>query len=134
MSRVLQQSVTFNVPAARLFSIYMDARQHAAATGAPVVVSRKSGSRFSAFGGEVAGRTLAVVPGRLIVQAWRGRRWPKTDADSVLILTFTDTSRGGRVDLVHANVPAHDYAGVKTGWTRYYWQPWKAYLRKSGRK
>lgn len=134
MSRVLQQSVTFAVPAARLFTLYMDARQHAAATGAPVVVSRKSGSRFSAFGGQVVGRTLAVVPGRLIVQAWRGRTWPKTDADSVLILTFTDTSRGGRVDLVHANVPAHDHAGVKTGWTRHYWQPWKAYLRKSGRK
>ena len=43
-------------------------------------------------------------------------------------------ARGGRIDLVHANVPAHDYAGVKTGWTRYYWQPWKAYLRTSGRK
>jgi len=130
MSKVLQQSVTFRAPAAKLFALYMDARRHAAATGGPVVISRKPGSRFSAFGGGVVGRTLAVVPGRLVVQAWRGGSWPKTDPDSVLILTFTDTPRGGRVDLVHANVPAHDLSGVENGWRKYYWESWKVYLRR----
>ena len=134
MSKVIQQSVTFGAPAAKLFTLYMDARKHASATGGPVVVSRKPGSRFSAFGGGVVGRTLAVVPGRLVVQAWRGGTWPKTDADSLLILSFADTPRGGRVDLVHANVPAHDYGGVKNGWRNYYWKPWKAYLRRAGRQ
>lgn len=131
MPRTIQQSVVFNVPAERLFDIYMDARKHAAAIGSTVSVNRKPGSRFAAFDGSIVGRTLAVVPGRRLVQTWRARGWPAADLDSILILTFTDDPLGGRVDLVHAGVPEHAYADVKAGWTAYYWRPWKAYLRKA---
>ena len=36
----------------------------------------------------------------------------------------------GRIELVHVNVPEHDFAGVSEGWHIYYWVPWRAYLRK----
>jgi hypothetical protein len=27
-------------------------------------------------------------------------------------------------------VPEHDYEDVKEGWGKYYWTPWREYLRK----
>lgn len=66
----------------------------------------------------------------MIVQSWRGSDWKKTDLDSVLILTFSKASGGARIDLVHANVPDRHYAGIRKGWTKYYWNPWRAYLRR----
>ena len=79
------------------------------------------------------GRNLLIVPGKMIVQAWRSNHWKKNDADSILILTFSRAGSGGRVDLVHANVPEHDHEGVTEGWKKYYWKPWRSYLAASSR-
>ncbi len=133
MAKTIQQSVTFAATPERLFEIYMDAKQHGAATGGgKVSIGRRVGSVFSAFGGAITGRNLVVVPGRMIVQSWRSGGWKKTDVDSILVLTFSKAPGGGRVDLVHANVPDQDHAGVKNGWVKYYWKPWKAYLEERG--
>jgi hypothetical protein len=71
---------------------------------------------------------LQTVPGRLIVQAWRSSAFHKNDPDSTLVLRFTARGSKGRIDLVHVNVPDHDYRGVDNGWKRYYWKPWRKYL------
>ncbi len=135
MAKTIQQSVTFSASPEALYDIYMDSKKHGAAVGSKASVSRKVGGRFSVFGGGVSGKNLAVVPNRTVVQTWRGNTWKSTDPDSILILTFSRAPGGGRIDLVHANVPDHDQAGIKSGWHKYYWRPWKAYLRKnSGRR
>jgi hypothetical protein len=54
----------------------------------------------------------------MIVQSWRSAAWKKADTDSILILTFAKTLSGGRVDLVHVDVPEHDHKGVTRGWTK----------------
>ena len=130
----VSQSVTFSVSPERLFDIFTDSKKHSAATGAKAKVSRRGGAKWSAFGGQIGGRNLAVVPGRLIVQAWRARHWKKSDLDSILILHFTKSGKGGRVELVHTNLPGHDVKGVRQGWPNYYWKPWRAYLVKQGKK
>ena len=99
-------------------------------TGAPAKINRTIGGRFTAFGGQLRGRTLMVVPEQLIVQAWRSRQWKTTDPDSILIIRFRKAVRGGTIDLVHVNVPAHDHKGVAQGWRRYCWKPWRSYLAK----
>ncbi len=129
MTRSIQQSVTFNASPERLFALYIDSKQHSAATQGKATVNRRPGSRFTAFGGMLWGRMLAVVPGRMIVQTWRGSKWKKGELDSILILTFTKAGRGGRVDLAHVHVPARDQSGIRRGWHKYYWRPWRAYLR-----
>ena len=131
MSRVIQQSVTFRARPEELFRLYADSRQHAAATGGRATVGRRPGARFTAFGGQLRGRMLAVTPGRMIVQTWRSAGWRTSDLDSILILIFSKAGRSGRVDLAHVNVPAHDQAGVRRGWPKYYWRPWRAYLRRT---
>ena len=128
MTRAIQQRVRFNASPARLFKLYMDSRQHSAATHAKALVSPKVGGRFSAFGGALSGKMLAVVPNRMIVQSWRARHWKKTDLDSILVLKCSKIKYGTQIDLVHVNVPEHDHAGVSQGWQKYYWKPWRAYL------
>jgi activator of HSP90 ATPase len=128
MTPAIQQRVEFPVSPARLFNLYMDSKQHSAATHAKAMVSRKVGGKFSAFGGMIAGRMLVILPNRLIVQAWRAKHWKKTDLDSILVLKFSRIKAGTQVDLVHINVPEHDHDGVRKGWVKYYWKPWRTYL------
>jgi uncharacterized protein YndB with AHSA1/START domain len=130
----VRQTVAFNVPPELLFDIYTDSRKHSAATNARATVSRKVGAKWSAFGGMIRGRNLLVVPNRLVVQAWRAAHWKKTDVDSILILRFNKTRIGCRIDLLHTNLPDHDFKGVSHGWPKYYWKPWRAFLAEASKK
>ena len=134
MTRLVQQTVTLPASAKALYAMYLNPRIHEAITGRRVLIGARPGSRFSAFDGMLRGRMLYTVPGRLIVQSWRSGGWKKRDLDSTLILRFTPSGRGGRIDLVHANVPDHDFRGVQKGWKQYYWRPWRQYLRRTKNK
>ena len=131
MPKIVKQSVVLPAPAKKLYAMYLSARRHAAITGHKVVIGARPGAKFRAFGGALSGRILQTVPGKLIVQAWRSTAFRKSDGDSTLILRFTPRgARRGRIDLVHVNVPPHDYRGVNNGWKQYYWGPWRKYLRR----
>ena len=125
-------SLTVDLPAspAKLYSMYLNPRIHAAFTGAPVTIGSRPGSAFRAFGGALTGRILHVVAHRLIVQSWRSSEFGKRDIDSTLILTFTARRRGGRIDLTHVGVAERDLAGVSEGWVKYYFDPWRSYLER----
>lgn len=134
MARTIQQRVTLPASPDALYRIYLSSAKHSAATGARAVVSRKVGGRFTAYGGQLRGRMLALVPGRMIVQSWRGADWKKSDLDSVLVLVFDRVRGGGRISLVHANVPDAHAAGIRRGWGEYYWKRLRAYLRAKPRR
>ena len=129
MTKPIVQSVTFKATPEDLFAIFTDSQKHTAATGAKAKVSAKAGAKWTAFDGMLLGKNLVVIPGSMIVQAWRASHWKESDLDSILILNFSKTPGGGRIDLVHAGVPQHDHKGVTKGWPQYYWVPWKAYLK-----
>src|SRR5208283_81229 len=129
MTPAIQQSVLFRTSPRTLFAMYLDSRKHAVSTGAPAKVSKKTGGRFTAFGNQLEGKNLLIVPGKRIVQLWRATHWEKGDW-SILILDFSRVAGGAQVDLVHAGVPAYDHKGVREGWPKYYWRPWKKYLAK----
>src|SRR5258705_13715660 len=99
MTTPIRQTVTLPAPAASLYRMYLNAKTHAAITGGKVVISARRGSKFSAFGGLLWGRTLHAVPGRLIVQAWRSTNFRKSDVDSTLILRFIPAGAKARVEL-----------------------------------
>jgi activator of HSP90 ATPase len=134
MPRTIQQRVTFRASPDTLFDLYLGTRLHTLATGAEAVMSRKVGGRFMAHAGHLRGRNLAIVPKRLIVQAWRATNWKTRDLDSILVLVFSKAGRGGRVTMIHANVPDANAASIERGWHQYYWRPWKAYLRRQSRR
>ncbi|PYM95750.1 MAG: hypothetical protein DME04_03925 [Candidatus Rokuibacteriota bacterium] len=134
MAKTIQQSVTFRTTPERLYDVYMDSKKHAAAIDATASMGRRAGGRFSAYGGMLRGRILALVPGRMIVQSWRGADWRKGELESILILTFSRARGDARLDLVHANIPDRRVAGVRRGWSTYYWRPWRIYLRRARRQ
>jgi len=112
----------------KLFDMYLDAKAHAAFTGFPVTIAACAGAPFRAFNDMLSGTIIHVAPKRLIVQTWRSANWPVTAIDSVLTLSFWPENNGARIELVHANVPEEDFAGVSQGWEKYYWTPWRALL------
>jgi activator of HSP90 ATPase len=101
MTKVIQQSVKFKASPEELFTTYLDPKKHSAATGAPAIMSRKTGGRFKAWGHALSGRNLVIVPNRMIVQAWRANHWKSSDPDSILVLRFSKAPGGGQVELVH---------------------------------
>jgi activator of HSP90 ATPase len=135
MKPVIEQSVSFlKTNPADLYELFMDSAKHTAATGMPAKISRKIGGKWSAFGGMILGKTLSLVPNRMIVQAWRSSAWKRTDPDSVLIVRFEKAPGGAAVHLAHVGVPPYDHKGVTQGWKKYYWKPWKKYFRGQQRK
>jgi activator of HSP90 ATPase len=118
----------------KLYEMFMNSAKHTAATGMPAKISPKAGGKWSAFGGMILGKNLALIPNRRIVQAWRSSQWKKADPDSILIVSFEKSAGGGaQAELDHVGVPQHDHAGVTEGWVKYYWEPWKAYLDAGGK-
>ncbi len=131
MPRNVILAASLPATADRLFDMYLDPKAHAAFTGAPVTIEPRAGAPFSAFDGTLSGTMLHVVPKRLIVQAWRSANWPADAIDSVLTLSFWPEGDKARIELVHVNVSDEDFAGVSQGWEKYYWTPWREYLRKN---
>ena len=128
MAKNILLAASFTAAPDRLFEMYLDARSHTEFTGAPVMIEPRAGAVFSAFDGMLSGTILHVEPKRLIVQTWRSKNWPAGAMDSVLVLSFWPEPDGGRIELIHVNVPDEDFAGVSQGWEKYYWTPWRAYL------
>ena len=51
MPRTIRLFADLAAPPATIYDTYLDAAKHAALTGAPVEISRRPGTPFSAFGG-----------------------------------------------------------------------------------
>jgi uncharacterized protein YndB with AHSA1/START domain len=128
MPRTVTLAVELPASATRLYRMYLDPKQHAAFTGAPVTIAARPGAPFVAFGGALSGTILQIAPNRLIVQSWRSTHFAKQDLDSTLVLSFWPQRRGARIELTHVNIADVDFAGVSEGWSKYYWVPWRAYL------
>jgi len=129
--KTIQQAVTFRATPRRLFDVYLSSRKHSAATGARAVMSRRVGGAFTAHGDHLRGHNLAIVPGRLIVQSWRGSNWKKRDLDSTLVLVFSRAPGGGRITMTHVNVPDANAASITRGWSERYWKPFRKYLKQA---
>ena len=112
MRNVIRQTVVLPASAEALFEMYLDPSAHQAITGARVVIGDKRGARFQAFDGALTGTMLEVVRPSLIVQSWRSTEFKAENPDSTLILSFSPEGDKGRIDLIHLDVPDHDYDGV----------------------
>ena len=132
MPRTITLAVDLPASPAKLYRMYLDPKQHAAITGAPVTIAARAGASFKAFGGALSGTIFQVVPNRLIVQSWRSNVFAKSDLDSTLLLAFCPAKGGGRIELTQVNVADRDFAGASEGWSKYYWLPWRALLETIG--
>lgn len=129
MTKTIAQKVVFkNTTAKVLYELYMDAKKHSLVTGAPVKITPKEGTSYSAHGDYITGKNLCLVKDKLIVQTWRASDWDKTDTESIFIIRLEPKGKNVVLQMTHANVPKKQADEIKKGWHTYYWEPWKKHL------
>ncbi|KAI8885066.1 hypothetical protein K501DRAFT_284517 [Backusella circina FSU 941] len=90
-------------------------------------VSKRIGSEFELFDGNVHGTLLEAIPGQKIIQTWRLKSWPK-DHFSTVTLTITQTEDGATLQLNQSGIPSGQEEAIKQNWMGYYWKPIDANL------
>ncbi len=132
MGTIRQSATIPGVTPRRLYDAFLDSRQHSAMTGGRARMSAVVGDRWTAWDGSLGGENVELVPGKKIVQTWRGDDFP-AGHHSRLTLTFAKAPTGTKVTLVQTDVPDDLQASYAQGWRDYYWTPMKAYFGRSRR-
>jgi uncharacterized protein YndB with AHSA1/START domain len=136
-TKTIEQTVTFDASPRDVYAAYVDAKRHAAFTGARASLRAKPGGAMSAWDGYVKGEMLLLHPGRRIVQTWKSMTWPKGAAESILDLRLARKGKGTELTMIHSGIPARPVSlarGFTTGWHTSYWNPLRAYLRRRGKR
>ena len=128
MCGTVRHTVTFVASPARVFDAYLDSRRQSRITGLPARMSRRPGARFESGGGYIHGVNVEILPGRRIVQAWRGDDWPE-GAYSILRLEFRKQGTGTRLLVDHRGIPESATRGVARGWHEHFWRPMQRHFR-----
>ena len=127
-TRIIRQSVMIPATPVEVYDALVNAKKHAAFTGAAAKSSNKVGGKFTAWDGYISGKYLKLVAGRKIVEEWSTNEWPEGYAPSLIEMTFERVERGTRLTMVQSRVPARQTAEYRQGWKGYYWTPLKAYF------
>ena len=125
----IRQTVTIKATPHEVYESLMDSRKHARFTGGPATISRKEGSKFKIYDGEIDGINLHLVPDEKIVQTWRYNDWPEGHY-SKATFSFKAVPAGTRLTFTQTGVPEDKYEDISQGWKDYYWQPMKEMLEK----
>jgi|ERR1700722_18933784 activator of HSP90 ATPase len=130
----VHQEVTFLVSPERIYELLTDGAKFAAATGKPARIEASEGAAFSIFGGYIQGRQIELVPGRRVVQAWRGSDWDP-GFYSLVRFTLTREGRGARLEVDQDAYPegaSPMYPSwqehLSSNWPIFYFEPFARYL------
>jgi len=115
---------------ADVFDAWMSSEGHAAMTGGSAEIDPTVGGEFTAWDGYISGRTLALEPGRRIVQAWRTSEFEPADPDSQIEVLLEAVRDGTEITLHHSAIP-DGQSGYEQGWRDNYFDPMRDYF--SGR-
>ena len=110
-----------------VYDAWMSSDGHSGMTGGTAEIDPCVGGEFSAWDGYISGRTLALEPGRRIVQAWRTSEFESTDDDSQLEVLLEEVPEGTKITLHQTAVP-DGQSGYEQGWRDNYFDPMRAYF------
>ena len=127
MSKIIQQTVTFNASPHAVYEALMDSTKHAAFTGSKASLSREIGGSYMAYDEYITGKNIELVPDQKIVQDWHASDWPE-GYFSRITFELTAVPEGTRLDFTHADLPEGTEEEFTQGWIDNYWEPLKAYL------
>src|SRR5271165_4588783 len=110
----IHYEIDFKPSPQRLYEAILDQKQFAAFSGLPATIDPNPGGAFSMFGGQIAGRTIELVPNQRIVQAWRPAHW---DPGIYSIAHFEFHPRAAETTLIfdHTGFPSGDYDSLDWG-------------------
>jgi uncharacterized protein YndB with AHSA1/START domain len=110
-----------------VYDAWMSSEGHAGMTGAGADIDPRVGGEFSAWDGYITGRTLALEPGRRIVQSWRTSEFEPDDEDSQIEVLLEAVPEGTRITLHHTDIP-NGQSGYEQGWQDNYLDPMREYF------
>ncbi len=128
-TREIRHVVRFKAKPQVIYRALMNAKRHAAFTGAPAKIDPKIGGKIAAWGDHIRGVNVELIKGKRIVQAWRTRHWPKGQYS---IATFELRPAGGGTVLTftQTGVPAKYARKINRGWKTHYWQLLKSAIAR----
>jgi activator of HSP90 ATPase len=125
--KTIHQIVTFKATPHDVYETLMDSKKHAKLVGAEARISKKVGTKFAIYDGEIEGVNLELVPDKKIVQSWRYNDWPEGHYSKATFL-LEESQGGTKLTFTQTDVPEDKYEDVSQGWHDYYWQPMKEML------
>jgi len=126
----LEQTVSLPAKPVQVYDAFINAKKHAAFTGAAATCDPVPGGKFTAWDGYISGAIVALERARRMVQRWKPTEWPEGYPPSRLEFTFTAKGDGTEVKMVHSQVPASQADAYRQGWVDYYWTPLQEYFGK----
>lgn len=130
MSDDIHQNIHFDCDPESLYRALTDQDEFASLTNAAAEIGGQPGDPFSGFGGMITGRHIELVPGRLIVQAWRVGNWQEGHY-SLVTFELEPDGEGTRLKFRQSGHPDGQEEHLSPGWSKMYWEPLKAHLRAS---
>lgn len=128
-TKTIKQQVTIKVKPNDVYEALMDSKKHSKFTGGKASISRKVGGKISVYGDYIDGVNLELIPGKKIVQSWRGNDWHQGHY-SKATFSFKTVKSGTKLTFTQSGVPDDQYEPIKQGWIDYYWKPMKEMLEK----
>ena len=117
-------------PASLIFDTWMSSAGHSAMTGGTAEIDPAIGRRFEAWDGYITGTTIALEPGRRIVQSWRTTEFETDDVDSQIEVLLEPLGQGTRITIRHTGVPSGQLAYEQNGWRQNYFEPMQEYFSR----
>ena len=111
-----------------IYTAWLSSDGHGAMTGAEAHVDPRVGGDFDAWDGYITGRTLALEPGRRIVQSWRTSEFTDAHEDSQIEVLLGPVGEGTRITVRHTNVPDGQTGYEQGGWQESYFDPMREYF------
>jgi activator of HSP90 ATPase len=128
MCKTIKQKIKFHAPPLTVYKLITDTKTHCTVTGEPASIDKVIGGRFSSYSGSISGIVVDLLPGKRIVQAWRGPNFPE-GIFSMATFNLESTRDGGtELTLTHRGVPKELIPRISFGWRELYWDKMKRFL------
>ena len=123
-SKTIRQSVNFKADPNEIYEALIDSKKHSKFTGSKAVIINDVGGKFTAYDGWIQGINIELVPGKKIVQKWRGDDWTEGHY-SIATFKMKKIDGGTRLEFTQTNVPEEHYKSIYDGWFEHYWEKMK---------
>lgn len=128
----IHQEAIIEAAPVEVYAVLTDGEKFAGATGMPARIGAGEGEAFSLFGGRVEGRSVELVPGERVVQAWRFADEHPEPWDpgvySIVRFSLAPESGGTRFVIDHEAIPAAAEERIEVGYPTFYRDPLVRYF------
>lgn len=130
MTAPIHHVISFDASPQQLYDVLTNGDSFALLTGAPAEIDASPGGAFSLFGGQIVGRSVELISGERVVQAWRVAGWDR-GLYSLVRFELRPEASGTELVFDHTAYPPEAQADLDAGWHSMYWEPIRKHLAAS---